>query len=178
MILIKLERKGKDVTKMANDTQEFDPRVFTAMQNSAPYASYRKTILGKVHVTILNPLTLKPEGILLVGEPKTDERASIDLWSEMEDLYFKRQNKKHFTEGTVIKVQKVEPKETHTIEQYSDEELKEVLKMPFISFNKLLNEVNTTPVLMRMAELAKEMDKSEKFIKVIEARLSAVQLGG
>jgi hypothetical protein len=161
---------------MENNELGFDPRVFASMQSASPYASYRKTILGKVYVMVLNPFTNKPEGILLEGEPKEDDKAVIDVWSEMEDLYFKRQNRKHFQEGTIIKVQREEKPEVHTIEQYSDEELKEVINYRYITLNKTLNEITTAPVLMRMLDLAREMEKSERIVKAIEARLSAVQL--
>jgi hypothetical protein len=163
---------------MANNDLGFDPQVFSDMQSGSPYATYRKTILGKVNVTILDPFTMKPEMILLEGEPKTDERASIDIWSEVADLYFRRQmpNKKHFQEGTLIKITKEVKVEPHNIEQYSDEELKEVLKYKYIALSKTLNDINTAPVLMRMVDLAKEMDLSEKITKAIETRLSEVQL--
>jgi hypothetical protein len=163
---------------MENNQAGFDTRVWASMQSGTPFNSYRKTILGKVAITILSPFTLKPEGILLEGEPKTDERATIDVWSEMEDLYLKRQNKKHFAEGTIIKVTREEVPETHTIEQYSDAEILEVLKYKPVSFFKTLEEIKTAPVLMRMAELAREAEKSEKMIQAIETRLSAVQLNG
>lgn len=156
---------------------DFDPRVFSSMQSNTPYATYRKTILGKVYVTVLSPFTNKPEGVLLEGEPKTDERAMVDVWSEMQDLYFKRQNKKHFQEGTIIKVQReVKEEFPHTIEQYSDDELKEVLNYRYASLVKTINDINTVPVLIRMTELAREGEKSEKIIRAIEARLSEVQL--
>jgi hypothetical protein len=163
---------------MENNQLDFDPRVFASMQSGAPYATYRKTILGKVYVTVLSPFTNKPEGILLEGEPKEDSRAIIDVWSEMEDLYFKRQNKKHFQEGTIIRVEREPVQELHTIEQYSDNELKEVINYRYITFNKTLNEITTAPVLMRMLDLSREMEKSERIVKAIEARLSAIQLNG
>lgn len=163
---------------MENNQEGFDTRVWSAMQTGTPFASYRKVILGKVYITILSPFTLKPEGILLEGEPKTDERATIDVWSEMENLYLRRQNKKHFLEGTIIRVTREEVVEKHNIEQYSDAELSEVLSYKFITLTRLLGEITTAPVLMRMVELAKEMEKSEKIIKAIETRLSEVQLNG
>jgi hypothetical protein len=163
---------------MANNDLGFDPQVFSDMQSGNPYATYRKTILGKVNVAILDPFTMKPEMILLEGEPKTDERARIDIWSEMADLYFRRSkpNTTHFLEGTLIKITKEVRVDPHNIEQYSDSELQEVLKFKYVVLSKTLSDITTAPVLMRMTDLAREMELSKRITDAIETRLSEVQL--
>jgi hypothetical protein len=154
--------------------------IYSAMQAGEPYSTYRKTVLGKVYVNYMSPFTQKPEAVLLEGEPKTDERAKIDLWSLQEDLFFRRMNKKHFDAGEIIKVDVVKSApvvaEKKPIEQYSDEELLEVLKLKTISFKTLLSEITTPAVVTRLLDLAREEEKSEKMIQSIEAKLSELQM--
>lgn len=159
-------------------TDNSDSAIFSAMQSSDPYATYRKTILGKVFINVINSFNGKPEGILLTGDPRNDESAIIDVWSEKEDLFLHRMNKNHFTQGTLLKIKReVNAVEVHTVEQYSDLELAEILKLKYYSMVKLVGEIDTVPVLMRIIEIAREQEKSEKIVKMIEARVSEIQLG-
>jgi hypothetical protein len=154
-----------------NNNQE----VFSAMQTGKPYKTYRKTILGKVSVTLLDPFTDQPIGILLKGNPKTDETAKIDIWTEREDMFFKRMNKRHFEIGNILEIVRKEEVIERGIESYSDEELAAILKTPFLSLQSTINKVESEAVMLRIVELAKEMEKSAKIMKVLESRLSELQ---
>lgn len=149
--------------------------IFSAMQTGKPYATYTKTTLGKVYVTILSPFTSKPEGLLLYGSKKDDETCSVDIWSEMEDVFFKRQNRRLLENGNIVKITKSEKELEHTIEQYSDSELKEVLSLRFLPFQKILSDIKSEAVLYRLLEFSRELEKSEKFVKAIELKLSEIQ---
>jgi hypothetical protein len=154
---------------------DLDNKVFSAMQTGKPLESYRKTILGKVCVDVLSPFTGKPEALILSGDPKRDEAAEVDLWSEMSVAFFKNSNKKLLSKGLLIKIVKEEKEEPRTIEQYSDEELKEVVNQRYYNLQKTLSEITAPAVVFRMLDLAREMDKSEKIIKSLETRLSQLQ---
>jgi hypothetical protein len=155
---------------VAND---LDVRTISAMQSGTPYASYRKTIAGKVYVTVLNPFTGVPEGLVLFG---SDENAVIDVWTEREDLFFKRTNKRHFEVGNVISFKKAMDKpEEKTIEQYSDDELRTVVNQRFIPLQKTLQEIKSEAVLLRMLDIARQEEKSEKIITTITSKLSILQ---
>lgn len=130
------------------------PEVFAAMQSGVPLASYTKTILGKLYVNFLNPFTGSPEGRLLSGDPKTSDDAIIDLWTVAEDLYFKRMNKRAFETGLLIKKVRKPAEEKKTIEQFSDEELIEIINMKTISFQKQLSEITSEVVLTRLLGLS------------------------
>jgi hypothetical protein len=153
----------------------FDPQVFSAMQTGKPYATYCKTTLGKVHVMVISPWEKTPVGIILSGEPKKDPDSFVDTWSQQEDVYFRNANKTHFSTGDIIKVEREYKEEPHTMEQYSDEELREVLALRFISFVKVLSEVKSEAVASRLLDLAEDMDKSEKITSKIKAKLSELQ---
>lgn len=149
--------------------------VFSAMQTGKPYKTYRKTILGKVSVTLLDPFTDQPIGMLLKGNPKTDETAMIDIWTEREDMFFKRMNKRHFEIGNLLEIVRKEEVAERGIESYSDEELAAVLKTPFLSLQSTINKVESEAVMLRIVDLAREMEKSDKIMKVLESRLSELQ---
>ena len=53
-----------------DSSRDMSADVFSAMQTDKPHAVYKKTILGKVFVTVLNPFDESPEGILLQGNPR------------------------------------------------------------------------------------------------------------
>jgi len=149
--------------------------IFSAKQTGTPYRSYRKTILGKVYVTVLNPFSNQPEGLLLEGDA-ADQKSEIDMWSERDDVFFRRMNKVHFDEGAIIEFKRdtsVVPE--RTIEAFSDEELKAVINQKYLALLATLNKTDKEAVLYRMLKVAQELDKSEKIIKIIESRLAEVQ---
>lgn len=155
-----------------------DPRIYADMQTESPFRIYRKTILGKIYVSVINPFTGSPEGIVLEGK-KDSESSTYKIWSEMEDVYFKRANRRHFELGNVIEVviPKVNVEEVEKpIEQYTDGELIGILNTKYASLQKTLRETNTEAVLLRLLQLAEENNKTEKTVASIKSRLSAVQL--
>jgi hypothetical protein len=150
---------------------------YSAMQSGKPYRSYRKTVLAKVYVTMLDPFLGTPLGYLIEGDPK-GESAIVDVWNEMQDAYFKRTNKRQFELGHIIPFERpTEVKEEiQKIEQYSDEQLTEIVNSRFYTLQAAVNKANSPAVLVRMIDLAREMGKSEKIIKFLEGRLSEIQM--
>jgi hypothetical protein len=157
--------------------KDVDREIYSAMQNGKPFKTYQKTILGKVYITALDPFSGSPVGYLLEGDPRNeDETTYFDVWSEKEDLFLRRMNKLQFESGNIIKKSRKEDVDvTRSYESFTDDELKEVISSPFLSLRKTLNQIETTAVLYRMITLATEMEKSEKLIGAIKARLSEVQ---
>lgn len=154
-----------------------DKRIISSvLAGGKPYRSYIKTILGKVYVSVWNTFEQQPEGVILHGDPRTEEEtAIIDLFSEEEDFYFRQKNKKHLQTGDVIQYNRKEEERVRTPEEFSDDELKEILAKPFFSTQKLLNETESVALLFRIKNLAHDMDKSDKVMRAIEARISEVQ---
>jgi hypothetical protein len=153
-----------------------DRNLSSAMQGGTPIKSYIKTILGKVYVTVWDSFENRPTGILLEGDPrKNDEGCIIDMFKEEEDFFFKNKNKTHLSTGTVIPYVRKDVVKERTIEEYSDEELKEIINSKFFTFQNVLNNTDSIAVLFRIKNLAQELEKSDKLIKVIEARISEVQ---
>ncbi len=159
-----------------NSVSDFDPRVFSQMQSGLPVATYKKTILGKVFVQVYDPFTHQPVGLLLEGEKGT-EAELVDVWSEAEDLFFRRKNKKALDTGMVIKTSRSSEKETpKTIEQYSDDELRSVINVTHAAFLKTLSRVTSEAVLFRMMDLVVELEKSDKYTTSIKSKLAELQV--
>jgi hypothetical protein len=157
--------------------QTFNPQTFAAMQLSKPFTTYKKKILGKVSVNFLSPWSGKPEGLLMEGDPeKGDDTCFYDTWSAAEDAYFTRTNKRLFDLGIIIKENRKEQETADKkIEQYSDDELKEIVNMKYAALQKVLSETTSPAVVSRMLTLAHDMDKSERIVRALEAKLSELQ---
>jgi hypothetical protein len=151
-------------------------RLYSAMNQGKSYRSYKKTILGKVYVTVLDAFSDSPIGVLLVGDPrKNDEGCIIDTWSEKEDVFFRKMNSLHLSSGTILPYTRSEKPKEKGIEEATDAELVELLNSKFFTLQNKLNSINTVPVLFRLLEKAQEIEKSDKIVRAIEARISEVQ---
>jgi hypothetical protein len=152
-----------------------DLTIFSAMQEGTPYGTYQKTILAKVHVTVLNPFSKEPEGLILSGEPGSDS-SLVRTWDIKEDVFFKRINKRHFEQGTIIpfKAKHVE-KPVDMLEQSTDEDLDTMLDQPFYSLQSALNKTESEALVSRILAIARKKDKSEKIIANIQKRLAEIQ---
>jgi hypothetical protein len=154
-----------------------DASVFSSMQTKEPYKSYKKVCLGKLHVSVLNPFTGEPEGMIVAGNPVTEpEKCILDMWSEMEDAFFKRMNRRHLDAGYLVgHVRKVlEPVENPNT--YSDEELRKLLNSKFMALKNAVSRMTSDAPVARLITLAQELEKSEKIMKFLEGRLSEIQL--
>jgi len=156
---------------------QYDPQIYASMQRDEPFATYKKTILGKIYLTVLSPFDDKPVGLILEGF-QDEKSASIDTWSEKEDLFLRRLNARQFEVGNIIKVKRepVDEDTSRSIEQYSDEELRTVINKKYLGFRAVLDNVTSEAVAYRMVELARDMEKSEKIVGAIEKHLSHLQL--
>lgn len=159
-------------------TAQTSNEIYSAMIGGRPYKTYRKTILGRVYVTSLNMIsgTPTPEGVILSGDPKRkDPGTMFDVFSEQEDYFFRKMNKRHFDSGVIIEYVRTEEPKERTIEEFSDEELRAIIAKPFKALENSINSTKSVATLYRILNLAQEMEKSEKVIRHIESRLSEVQ---
>lgn len=163
---------------MANKgQQEYDEDIIAAMNGNKPFSQYIKTILGKVGLSILDPFSAEPKGILLSGDPvATNPEAIVSLWSLTEDIYFKRHNKMHFDTGTIVpyKADAVKLEETR-LEQSTDEEIAELVHKPFLAIINALNKTNSEAFVYRVLRIAQDEERSEKIISAINKRLAEIQ---
>lgn len=162
---------------MNSDTHAED---FGFTSGIEPYKSYIKTILGKVYVTILDPYTGERVGLILKGDPKTkhNEDCIVDVWSQREDAFFHKRNKKHFELGQLIEHTRKEvvPEESEILSALSDDEMVELLNSPFFKLQATVNKMETIAPIYRLIELAKEQDKSPKILDFLAGKMSELQL--
>ena len=169
---------GKEI-KMPENNVSVD--AFSKMQTGDPVAIYKKAILGKVEVSVVNPFNGVPENLILVGNPtKNNVNCFVEVWSQMEEVYFDRQNKPLFKAGYIVKLKdKVKPKEKGKIEksyeEYTREKIEELVTAPYMKFKKDLNEIDSEPVLFRILTVAEELERPEKTMVNIRQRLTEVQ---
>ena len=157
--------------------QELTHDVYSAMQTGEPYKVYKKTILGKVFLKVLNPFDGSVEGIILHGNPaKNQEGCFIEVWSEKEDVFLKRMNREHFKQGTV-QAWKRQPniKKEKLYSEYTDDDVKEIVMAKFMKLRSVLNKTESEAFVLRILDMAREMERSEKIIQEITARLSEIQ---
>lgn len=156
-----------------------DAQIFGMMQTSKPLKAYIKTVPSIVYVNILDPFTGKPAGTLLKGNPRVHAQESIvEIWTEKEDAYFRRANRKHLETGVVIPYtpkEVVEVSEEERLNSMSDEEMDALLGKKFFSLQSAVNKITSPATLFRMLERAKELDKSDSTMNLIEGKLAELQ---
>ena len=163
---------------MSNDSDRLGPDVYSAMQSDSPYKSYVKTILGMVHVKLLNPFSGKEDFLILKGDPRRNsEGCVVNLWSEKEFQYFKTYNPLHLAKGILIEHQpkEVAPTEEEIHNSMSEEGLRDLVNSPFLKLQHALNKFTSEAPVYRMLTLSEEEEKSEKIARAIKARLSELQ---
>lgn len=152
---------------------------YSFMQTDQPYKSYVKRCLGKLQVHVLDPFPPgEPVSVILYGDPrKPTPDCIVDVWSEKENLYFLRANKKHFDTGDLGLYTYPEPAQTEEekINSMSDDALRSLLDERFYSLKNTIAKMTAVTPLHVLLTFAKEAEKSEKIIKLIESRISELQ---
>lgn len=156
-----------------------DSTTYSAMQGSEPIVTYKKTILAKVCITVWDSFNEKQDIIILSGDPRKDEDTCMwDIFTEKEDFFFKRMNKTHFNSGTIISYKRPEVVEVVREEQFSDEQLLEIVNLKYLALINKINNITSVPVMFRIVDIAKNAEKSEKIVRVLEGRLAELEAEG
>lgn len=159
-------------------TQAVDTRIYSLMQTDEPFKSYKKTILARLQVFLINPFTRNIESMIVEGNPHGDtaEDCIIDVWDEMEDAYFTKANRVHFQDGSLIPYKRKAKKKEKSVNEVTDEELEKILHMKYFGFKKRIHDFTAVAPVFRALEMAKEADISDKYVTEIENKLSELQL--
>jgi hypothetical protein len=158
----------------------FSPQQYAAMQEGTPLKRYRKTILGKVCVVVLNPFSGKPEEIILEGNPNNSkdlDSLTVDIWDVQQDQFFQRFNKNHFRSGTIEEFDVKVVLDAPSPNVISDDEIRDALNKPFLALKALLNRFTEVAPVYRTLSMAEEMEKSEKILNAIRARSAELEFG-
>ncbi len=155
--------------------EEVRKDVFEAMQNNRPFATYKKTILGRVMLKTLEPIRLIQEDIILSGDPeKNDEKCFYKAWSQSEEKYLRRNNAWHFEKGTIIPYTKDE-EQRDLVNQISDEEIESILRQPHFALKNAIDKFTSTVPVMRFLLAAERLNRPMRTIEYIKERLSRME---
>lgn len=156
-----------------------DSQMYSAMQSDNPYATYKKVILGKASVKVINPFSENPEEVILKGNPgKNEEGCFIDVWSLEQDMFFQRINETLIKQGVLVPYNREAKPIIKTVNEYNvktDEELYELLTEPFFTLKAALEKMDSEAPVQRLLRIAEDEEMSEKKIKHIRARLAELQ---
>jgi hypothetical protein len=153
-----------------------DTNVFRSMQTENPYKSYIKTILGKLYLTVLSPFSNEPEGKILEGHPgRRDENCIYDVWSEREDVFLKRMNKRNFELGFIVEHKRSKEVQEVSPNELTDDEVVELLNGRFLVLQRKVEKMTSVAPVFRLITAAKELEKSEKYVNFLKEKLSELQ---
>lgn len=165
-------------------TGETSYDIFSAMQDGEPKASFKKVCVGKIQVKILDPFNpTEVEQKILEGDPYNptldQNNIIIDVWTEKEEVFFRKANKYHFDNGNIIEFDRQALKKqalaAKNFNVLTDEEILNLVSAPFLSLKHALDKTTSIPTVMRILQSAKDNDKTEKIVKAIEQRLTELQ---
>ena len=146
-----------------------------SMEGGIPKATYIKTIVGRLGLSMIDPLTGMPADIELSGDPNdngTDiDDITVTLWSDFEFEFFRRANKALLQIGYLAPYTKEIVKEI-SVNEVEDSVLEEALGKPFFSVKALLDRFTAPMPVERMLKMAEEANKSSGTVDAIKKRLS------
>lgn len=151
--------------------------VFAAMQTGEPYRTYKKSILGKVYLTVLNPFNTKEsQGIILSGNPRTNDKGCfLKIWTLQEDVFLRKMNEYHFEQGNIVEWHSKPEPERKLYSAYTEDEVAEIVNSHHLKLQNTLNSIESEAFLLRLLDKADELEKSDKIVAKIQARLAEVQ---
>jgi len=168
-----------------NDNTFMSPEYYAAMQIGKPLKVYKKVILAKVFVQILNPYSGLPEGTILQGIPsRNDEGCFVPIWSAKEDVFFVSMNKIHILDGAISEVPVEVYMSAMSLESddkkinygsFTEQQVEDIVNSKFMSLRATLNKADSESFIYRLLDKAKELEKSDAITKAITARLSEIQ---
>lgn len=147
--------------------------VLERIANNNPYRSYKKTILGVLHVHYLDPFSHEQLGMLISGDPNKDE-GIFNTWSNLEDTFFRQMNKPLFEKGYIVEYTRPVVFEKSPNEK-TDDEIEALFSEKFLTFQSEVKKVTSPITLQRMLVIGENTNKSSKYLDLIRSHLAEVQ---
>lgn len=154
-------------------------KIFEAMQEEEPIAIFRKTVLSKVVVTVLDPFSDQPVAIILSGKPNDpqNENCFVKVYNTKQLVFFTNMNKRLIETGLIIRddsfLKKAQDLSSKSYEQYTDDELyDEILSKPYGAFAKIVAKIDNPIVISRLLSIAQDTNKSHKIVELLQNKLA------
>jgi len=150
-----------------------DTQILERMAHNDPVKSYQKTILGKLYVVVFNSINGTSEGIILEGDPKKGE-GTVQIWSQLEDAFFRRANKALFDQGFLTEYTKPLSFEKSPNEK-TDEEIEALYDERFLTFQRELEKITSMLTLERFLVIGESTNKSPRYIEFVKKMIANLQ---
>ena len=138
---------------------------------------YRKAIVGKVCVKLLDQYTGKQVEVLLTGEPGKAlmEDIEVSLYTKMEVNYFERQNRGLIERGSLILVSEEGNTPVRMENAISDEQITELLTGTYTVLAAAIKKISSVTTLNRILKVAEDLNRLIKTINLIKSQIEKVQ---
>lgn len=160
-----------------NEQEKF--RAEQVEEKKIPYSVYQKTIMGKVSGLRLNPISMLPQDYILIGDlsdPTSDlEETKVINYTKSEHDYFIRKNKSLIQRGILMQVKYTDDFRINTINQVTEDEIKELLK-DSDALRKRLDEFTSPVPVRRIREFALSRDADLVIMDMTWQRLQELEV--
>ena len=175
-----MDKKKKPVVPVKEKADNRD--VISLMSTDTPVAVYAKAkgFLGLIYIKTFNSITNEVDEFHLEGNPNDPDCDTnfVELWSEQEHAFFKRANKYHLNEGSVIRTDKKRPsKIKQSANNRPDKFLEALVSKPFMALKAEVEKMTTEAALLRVIQFAEDAQRPEKTMDYLRGRLSLIQSG-
>jgi hypothetical protein len=151
--------------------------IFRSQEDGEPEKVYKKVIVGKVALRVIDNFTGEKAEVLIVGDPdNTDpDDLEISLWTPMEVRYFEKANKGLIEAGSIVEVSKKSKFEVDRVNALDDKALKELSHSRYFTLVSRLDEITSETTLQRLLKIAEEENRPAKTLNVIKGKLEELQ---
>jgi len=164
---------------MLSQEENLVTQILMAQERGVPEKVYRKVIVGKVVVRIIDPFSGKRTELLVEGDPKVTDPAELEvsLWTPLEVKFFEKFNKGLIENGSLVVAGSKSERIINFANALSDEELKDLVTDRYFTFKKRLGEITSETTVQRLLQIAKDVNRPAKTLQTIELRLEEIQQG-
>lgn len=151
--------------------------ILRAQQNGAPLVTYRKAIMGRLVVRVLDPYRGIGSEVMLQGDPRKTEPTELEvsLYTPLEVKYFEKYNRTLIEKGSLVPVSSAAELLVNRVNALSDEEIDTLVTASYFTLTSKLAEVTSEVTLQRILEAAERLNRPAKTLNTIKARIATVQ---
>lgn len=164
---------------MQNVQDSLVKQIMLAQDLGIPAKVYRKVIVGKVCVKMLDPFSGQSTEVLIEGDPKTTSPADLEisLWTSPEVRFFEKLNRGLIENGSLVVAEGKTEDPVDFTNALSDEELEALVTDRFFTFKKALLEITSETTAQRILKAAERMNRPVATMNLIRDHIESLQQG-